>query len=240
MDTWIVDEDRRVLTPHRYDSTHHWVRPVELLVLHYTVGYRRDAGDGRTPGAVRWFADERAKASAHFVVDGARVWQCAPLEDRCWHAGGSASRWRGKSVNVRSIGIEIANLGLLMTQRDGSLQDWWGRRFDGQGFKINASDYQRVAPARFETVRGLYASKGLPVPTVLVFEDYPAAQVRLVAALIEDLAERFPVIREDRDRLALHEETAPTRKLDPGPALWWRVNRWRDELAAGRRLSAPV
>ena len=238
--TWLVEPDRRVRTPNRYAADHKWVRPVECVVLHYTAGYRRPPGDLRLPKSVAWLTDPDAKASAHFVVDEAAVWQLAPLEDRTWHAGGSASRWRGQSVNVRSIGIEIANLGLLFEDAAGELRDYWGRRYAGEAFRSSAWTYRALAgPDRWATVERLYREKGLQVPASLSWDAYPASQLRLVARLLEDLAARFPVLRQDRDRLVFHEETAPTRKLDPGPALWWRADRWRSELALSRSLSAP-
>lgn len=237
-ETWLVPEANRFETPNAYAPGHPWIRDVELVVLHFTVGYRRSPS--RVNGAVAWLTNPDARASAHFVVDEARVFQLAPLEGRTWHAGGKASRWRGKVVNVRSIGVEIANLGLLYRAPNGELLDHWKQAPRGKVFEIPTRSYRELAgPERFAVVERLYRERELPVPDRLPWDDYPASQVRLVAALLDDLADRYPVLREDPDRLALHEETAPSYKIDPGPALWWRVQRWREDLAAGRPCSHP-
>lgn len=75
------------------------------LVMHYTAG--------SYAGAVSWLCDPRAKASAHLVVgENGEVTQLAGFDQVCWHAG--RSEWAGvKGLNNYSIGIEIANLGLL-------------------------------------------------------------------------------------------------------------------------------
>lgn len=98
----------------------------EVVVVHYT------AGSGNALATAALFADPKRKASAHFVVgrDGAIV-QCVDLEDAAWHAGdGGRSRFPStaqlhvsdfvalgsvpsepRSVNRRSIGIELCNRG---------------------------------------------------------------------------------------------------------------------------------
>lgn len=67
--------------------------PVDLVVLHTT--------ESAYHSAVCWFADSRAKASAHYVIakTGA-LGQCVPEGFEAFHAGNSA-------VNRRSIGIEL-------------------------------------------------------------------------------------------------------------------------------------
>ncbi|MBM3643066.1 MAG: N-acetylmuramoyl-L-alanine amidase [Alphaproteobacteria bacterium] len=77
-----------------------------LLVMQYTAG-------GNLAGAVSWFSNPEAKASAHVVVgrDG-EVAQCALFNRRAWHAGGGM--WRGRAdINSWSIGIEMVNWGKL-------------------------------------------------------------------------------------------------------------------------------
>lgn len=58
--------------------------------------------EGSAEAAVRWFQDERAKASAHYVIsyDG-KVYQMVREKDIAWHAG----NWK---YNMHSIGIEHA------------------------------------------------------------------------------------------------------------------------------------
>ena len=68
---------------------------VDLLVLHDT--------EGSYEGAVSWFAQERSKVSAHFVIkeDGSEATQMVDIADKAWHAC---------AFNSRSIGFEMAGL----------------------------------------------------------------------------------------------------------------------------------
>lgn len=78
-----------------------------LLVMHFTAG-------PSLGGAVDWFSNPSAQASAHLVIgrDGSVV-QCAELNRRAWHAG--AGTWRGRGdINSWSIGIEMVNWGKLV------------------------------------------------------------------------------------------------------------------------------
>ena len=80
------------------------VRPIELIILHATVG--------EFGGAVNWLCTGKRPdpTSAHYVIakDG-RIAQLVPEHDIAWHAG--TSSWKGKiGINFRSIGIELENL----------------------------------------------------------------------------------------------------------------------------------
>ncbi|NVK20180.1 MAG: N-acetylmuramoyl-L-alanine amidase [Methylocystaceae bacterium] len=78
--------------------------PVDMLVLHYT-------GMKTGEEALDRLCDEKAKVSAHYLVEtDGKVFQLVDEEKRAWHAG--VSSWRGHTdVNARSIGIEMVNPG---------------------------------------------------------------------------------------------------------------------------------
>ena len=61
--------------------------------------------------ALARMTDARAKVSAHWCIgEDGTLWRLVPEERRAWHAG--VSEWRGRrSVNDRSIGIELVNPG---------------------------------------------------------------------------------------------------------------------------------
>lgn len=68
-----------------------------------------------------------------------------------------------------------------------------------------------------------------------VFPDYSDAQVKKVAALVKDLANRYMV---SPTNVLGHSDIAPTRKQDPGPKFPWKklyddyqVGMWYDEAA---------
>jgi len=119
------DDIITMLSPSRYSGRHGF--GVDTIILHYT------AGRGNAIAAARVFANPSRKASAHFVIgrDGGVV-QCVNLPDGAWHAGDKglsrlppALMFSDKtefvelqhaphirrSVNCRSIGIELCNRG---------------------------------------------------------------------------------------------------------------------------------
>ena len=78
--------------------------PVDTLVLHYT-------GMVSAEAALARMTDARARVSAHWCIgEDGTLWRLVPEERRAWHAG--VSEWRGlRSVNDRSVGIELVNPG---------------------------------------------------------------------------------------------------------------------------------
>lgn len=193
---WIVPPECRKLTPNRYDPETRpgYVRAVELVVLHYTAA-------GPASGSVAWLTNREAYASAHLVIDrDGTAYQLAPLTSRTWHAGGASSAWRGRSVNSRSIGIELANYGPLV-RKSGALYTATNRLFTGVAYS--------TAPDGSGTW----------------WEAYPAPQVATLVQVLELLATRWPVLRQadqvgaELPRICGHQDVDPTRKKDPGPAL---------------------
>ena len=80
------------------------------IVIHYTAGGSRES-------TVNWFKDQNCGVSAHFVIgrDGS-ITQMVELDTIAFHAGNSKLNVDGDTVrgfNNFSIGIEIANYGLL-------------------------------------------------------------------------------------------------------------------------------
>lgn len=147
---------------------------------------------GAFDGAVSWLCDPAAKASAHLVVgEAGEIIQLIPFDRVAWHAGRSSWRDVEGSVNGVSIGIEIANYGDL----SGSPGHW--RTETGRAISDD-----RVLVAR-------HKAGGTARP----WHTYPAAQIAAVIAISRALhaAYRF-------EELVGHEDVAPGRKVDPGPA----------------------
>lgn len=68
---------------------------IDVWVNHYI-------GTGTIPGAISWFKNCTAQASAHFVIDRTgHIYQVVAVADKAWHAGAT-----GTTNNQRSIGIE--------------------------------------------------------------------------------------------------------------------------------------
>ena len=145
---------------------------------------------GSAAGAISWLTNRAAKASAHLVIgrDGA-VTQLASFTQRTWHAGRSA--WAGlKGLNSHSIGIELDNRGPL----NGSEGAW---HFHGR-------------PVPDEEVLVAQHANGGPTRG---WHRFPDLQIEKALDVARVLVAHYGL----RDVVG-HDEIAPDRKTDPGPA----------------------
>lgn len=141
--------------------------------------------------SINWLTNPESKASAHLVLarDGT-ITQLAPFNIKTWHAG--LSHWDGLSgLNSYSIGIEMDNAGPLKKVGD-QYQAWFGTLY--------AED--RVVLARHkldDEPRWWHA--------------YTEVQIQKALELAQLLVRHY-----DLKDLIGHEDIAPDRKRDPGPA----------------------
>ena len=197
---WIVPEPFRRLSPNRYSARYRpgTIRPVELIVYHYTAG-------GFDP-SLRWLTSPNSQASAHFIVrKNGELWQLVPLKERAWHAGGKSSRWRNQPlVNGRSIGVEIENWGPLKAR---SAPNGHGGylTYKGTPFRGEIADLGE---------RG-------------VWDKYTEAQLKTLEVLTPAIIQSTPLAKLSEFKgpadgeLVGHEHVDPKRKTDPGPAFPW-------------------
>lgn len=181
----------------------HWLDPVtrspiaggatmairRFLVIHFT--------DGATArSSVSWWRNPAAKGSnAHVVIDrDGTIIQCRPFNRTCGHAG--SSKWKDPKtgityigLNTCSIGIELANGGCDEPGPDGF--DWAKKQ---PGFKTVTAAHKHGGP-------------------VVEWEAYPSAQLLACEAVSKALVDRYKL-----DDLIGHDDIAPRRKTDPGPA----------------------
>ena len=77
------------------------IRPIDLVVLHYT-------GSLSLEGTISWFLNPVSQVSAHYVIGRAgELVRMVQEADVAWHAGRAAT-WGGLGfVNSRSVGIEL-------------------------------------------------------------------------------------------------------------------------------------
>lgn len=143
--------------------------------------------------AVKTLSNPNIKASAHVVVgrDGS-ITQLVPFNTVAWHAG--TSTWRGLSgLNKYSIGIEITNAGLLEKSADGKFYAWYGE-------EIPASQVVEAPHKNAPTVKRAW-------------QRYTDKQIQVVLELAELL-----VVQYSLKEIIGHDDIAPRRKTDPGPA----------------------
>lgn len=141
--------------------------------------------------SISWLTDPRAKASAHLVIgrDGS-ITQLVPFNKRAWHAGNSA--WASRiGLNSYSIGIELDNAGKL--HRVGQQwQTWSGQHISDDEVVIARHKHE-------STESGWHA--------------YTQEQLTAALEVATVLVEKYNLLD-----VVGHEDIAPGRKTDPGPA----------------------
>ena len=146
---------------------------------------------GSAEESISWLANKAAKASAHVVIakDGT-ITQMVPFNRVAWHAG--KSQWEGvDGLNSHSIGIELDGFGIV-GDHDGPWRSPGGRT-------VPAADVL-VATHKNET-----APRG--------WARYPQVQLDVARELATLLVREYGL----KDVIG-HDDIAPGRKQDPGPA----------------------
>lgn len=170
--------------------------------------------NGSARGALGWLSNPRAKASAHFVVnpDGA-VTQMVNLNEKAWHAGRSS--WKGlNGLNSHSVGIEMVNWGGLQGTR-GGWKSWTGVPIEDS----------RVVEAPHRNNPGQMRG----------WELYDAAQIEAAADIVGAIADAYGIGARD---VIGHDDIAPNRKTDPGPA--WDMESFRSLVFGGADEDADI
>lgn len=202
MTDWLVDPDMRETTPFRYSAGDRRVKPVELVVVHWTASPPGSGKDGTNEARIRRWGQGKSgrESSTHLVVlrDG-RLLQTCPLSARTWHAKGSVWTSPGgvtvRDVNSRAIALDMECVGDLERMRDGSYRDSYGGAFAGPG---------QLADGRW-------------------WEAYRDAQIATLMVAATLLVSVFPILK-DPARWTGHTHIRKT-KSDPGPHFPWATLR---------------
>lgn len=157
-------------------------------------------------GDADFFLSSAAKAAAHIIVGRTgHVLQVAPFNQKAWHAGRSI--WRGRAnCNDYSIGIEVDNWGKVFKSGDGEFRAWSKKELD----PADVAYLQH----KHETSKAWW-------------EIYPEEQMQALTEVTRLILEAYPSIKE----IAGHDDIAPGRKIDPGPA--FNMSRFQS-LVSGR------
>jgi len=158
-----------------------------------------------------WLTDRRARASAHVVIgrDGS-VTQLVPFNRVAWHAG--VSSWGGlDGMNSYSLGIELDNAGRLTCHGE-QWRSWFG------------DDYGSV-----DVIQAVHKHES----ALCGWHGYTAQQIDSTLRVAALLMDRYTLL----DVLG-HEDIAPHRKCDPGPA--FPMDSFRSRLLGRIDCSPPV
>ena len=160
----------------------------KIVVIHFTAG-------GSARSSAEWFRSPQNKnSSAHVVIerDGSVI-QCVGFDRIAWHAGKSS--WHGLiGLNQYSVGIELANWGYLRSATGGWV----------------TSTGARIADP-FLAVHRNGNPDGSTHP--IGWEPYPDEQFEAARKTVEALIAAYGI-----NEIVGHDDIAPVRKSDPGPA----------------------
>ena len=162
----------------------------DAIIIHYTA--MTNAADAVKVLTTR--KPDGGNASAHLVIGKAgEVTQLAKFNQRTWHAGESSYHGR-KGYNSLSIGIEIDNVGWLKKQPNG--------KYSRARLNAEYTEDQVIHERHFNpNVRHEY------------WEKYTHEQTDVVFEICELLRQHYAIVE-----ILGHDEIAPDRKQDPGPA----------------------
>jgi N-acetylmuramoyl-L-alanine amidase len=161
-----------------------------LLVVHYTAG-----GPAATTAA--WCHNPDSQVSYHLIIDrDGSVIQLVPFNKAAWHAGRSYFQGQDE-LNHHSIGIALANWGPLKRHADGTFWAW-------------PSDWSlQVSP---HITPQLLAHKH-DKANAMFWDPYTPAQIQTLSLLVPALTHAYNLTW-----IVGHDDIAPGRKSDPGPA----------------------
>jgi N-acetylmuramoyl-L-alanine amidase len=148
-------------------------------------------GGGSAGGTISWLKSRDAQASAHLVIgrDGS-ITQMVPFDRKSWHAG--RSRWNDLTgMNAYSIGIELCNWGQLRGAPGG-----WRTR---TGRPMDDTLVDQLEHKHGGGIQG--------------WEIYPEEQIDAVVRAATAIVRKY-----EMEDIVGHEDIAPGRKVDPGPA----------------------
>lgn len=151
--------------------------------------------------ALKTLTNPQVRASAHVIIDrDGTITQLIPFNLQAWHAG--VSEYKGRTgYNKYSIGIEMANAGFL-TKSGNIFRAWYGETF-------NPSD----------VIEAIHRNETTP----RYWHVYTPEQINAAFDLVQKLIDTYGL-----KYILGHEEIAPGRKFDPGPA--FPLDKFRERL----------
>ncbi len=161
-------------------------------------------GGASFSSSVAWLTSKSSGVSAHLVIGrNGEVAQLVPFNLRAWHAG--ASQWKGYTgINNYSIGIELDNAGMMKRS---------GNRWVSTFGRVYPEDEVLTAPHK-------------SMPNVIYgWHRYTDIQLKTAAEVVAALVREYGI-----QEIIGHDDVAPGRKWDPGPA--FPMEKFRQDVAA--------
>lgn len=195
-------------TSYKYSSTDKRVKPLDLLILHYTASpYSAAHGGSNKKRIRRWMEGKGRKSSTHFtVLRNGDILQAAEFTERTWHSGGSKLvSPQGETlsgVNFRSIGLDFDNVGMLYPVKGGFVDSYGKNRLKKSP---GSKPVYYTGPEPFKAEDGSY------------WEPYSLESIESMQKILRKIAKEYPIFSEEPWRLVGHENIRAT-KSDPGPA----------------------
>lgn len=173
---------------------------IQGMVIHYTAG-------GNYQGSVDWFMNPDSKVSAHYVIgrEGQIAEVVAP-ELKAWHAGGS-QLYEHTDVNNITIGIELANWGLLTEIEGKYYADLGGTKVEYNMFRYPPPEWGVLKFDEVPDVEGYW-------------EPYSTLQLDATHWLCNKLSDKYGITfiyTVGHSDIAVPQG----RKTDPGPLFPW-------------------
>jgi N-acetylmuramoyl-L-alanine amidase len=162
-----------------------------LLVIHFTAGMSAQSSIGF------WKSPEAKGASAHLAIDrDGTVFQCRPFNRTAGHAG--VSTWFDKANDIKRAGCNAFSIGIELANA---------------GDSVSGSVEKPLAFKKYPCPAGAIQARHRNGGPLTLWEKYPEAQLKSCFAVSLALFGHYRL-----DDVRGHDEIAPQRKSDPGPA----------------------
>jgi N-acetylmuramoyl-L-alanine amidase len=162
----------------------------DTIIIHYTGGVSARS-------ATQWLCEGPVQASAHIVIDreSGTIYQLVPFDTEAWHAGRSSYTFpdgtKRSGFNSCSIGIELDNAGPL-TKTGSGYQSWSGHTYPVEQTVL--ATHRNGSEERY-------------------WHTFSEIQMQVLEEVCLLLKTEYGITH-----ILGHDEIAPTRKTDPGPA----------------------